>query len=377
MRPARIARKYIQQIDVPPFAQLEMRTTDDVKNEVFGSIEFMTEIEEIGRAHLTGCGQSRNLRTTFLNMQAFVRQAKTYYRSAETLDYRASSLSYYYSFLNLVKAYIATKEPEKIRGEVYHGLIKPRGTRTSDRQIVEVRNGVFPTFYRLVTGQELKLTTRFNVFDLLGYCSDVSLEYEIGKFGRHRITPCRAVVAAEQVAGPYYGLVAVCDFEKLEPHKKTLSAFYSRLEEVNLGKDNCREIFKMYAEEKKRYRFFETRRLFPVNTDATIPMGQIMSHVYDGLKPFFEQTPYPEAGDFTLVAPLRKNLQIPMRESVAIYAVMFFLGSLVRYDPTDLEKILASREAWIFKRFVSTAPITFLRRIRNLIDGRNFIYRSR
>lgn len=377
MRPARNARKYIQQIDAPPFAQVELWTTDDVKNEVFGSIEFITEIEEIGRAHLTDCGQSRNLQSTFLNMQAFVRQAKTFYKSAETLDYRASSLSYYYSFLNLVKAYIATEEPEKIRGKVHHGLIKLNGTRTSDRQIVEVRNGVFPTFYSLVTGQRLKLKTRFNVFDLLGYCSDVSLEYEMGRFGRHRITPCRVIVASEQNAGPYFGLIAVCNFEKLEPHKKTLSAFYSRLEEVNLDKDSCRELFKMYAEEKKRYRFFETRRLFPANADASIPTGQIMSHVYDGLKPFFEQTPYPEAGDFTLVAPLRKNLQIPMRESVAIYAVMFFLSSLVRYDPTYLEKILASREAWIFKRFVSTAPITFLRRIRNLIDRRNFIYRSR
>ena len=377
MRPARNARKYVQQIDVPPFVQWEMWTTDDVKNEVFGSIEFITEIEEIGREHLIGCGQSRNLRSTFLNMQAFVRQAKTFSRSAETLDYRASSLSYYFSFLNLVKAYIATKEPEKIRGEVYHGLIKPRGTRTSDRQIVEVRNGVFPTFYRLVTGQRLKLKTRFNVFDLLGYCSDVGLEYEVGGFGRHRTTPCRAIVASEQNTGPYFGLIDVCDFDKLEPYKKTLSAFYSRLEEVDLEPNSCRELFKLYAEEKRRYRFFETRGLFPLNEDGKIPIGQVMSHVYDGLRPFFEQTPYAGDGDFTLVAPLRKNLQIPMRESVAIYAVMFYLSSLVRYDPTYLEKIFASREAWIFKRFVSTAPITFLRRIRNLIDGRNFIYLSR
>lgn len=377
MRPARRTRQFLRKTHEKPFARYELNTNDDIENEIFGSLEFVTEIEEVGRKFLLERGQRNNLKNTLLTMRAFVRQAKTFHKSAKLLDYRASPLIYYYSFLNLTKAYIATVEPANIRGNVHHGIRKPPGRSLKLQNSVEARGGVFSDFYRIVTGQPVSNRTRFDIFDLLGYSSDVSLEYELGGFGKHQILGCRYAVAAESRTSPFYVLLAVQGFDRIEAYKKGLSNFFSVFEEVDLGNDDCRQVFDLYAEDKQQYRFFESKMTFPIAENDRIPVSEILNHAYTGLKPNFEPNPYSGAYDFTLCAPLRSNLQIPMRESVAIFAIMFGLGSFVRYDPAYLEKLLNSREGWIIERFVSTAPTTFLRRIRNLIDGREFIYNPR
>jgi hypothetical protein len=71
------------------------------------------------------------------------------------------------------------------------------------------------------------------------------------------------------------------------------------------------------------------------------------------------------------------SAQLPMREPLAIYAVFYFLSSLVRYNPDFLESLLASRDSWIIERFVQSAHITLLLYMRNLIHGTNFVYTSR
>ncbi len=45
---------------------------------------------------------------------------------------------------------------------------------------------------------------------------------------------------------------------------------------------------------------------------------------------------------------------------VAIYAAMFYLGSVTRYKPDVFDKILGGRYAWIVQEFIATAPAQFL-----------------
>jgi len=66
-----------------------------------------------------------------------------------------------------------------------------------------------------------------------------------------------------------------------------------------------------------------------------------------------------------------------MNEPVAIYAIMFYLGSLVRYHPEILEAMLAKRDAWMIESFIKSTPTTFLRYIRNLFDENNIVYEQR
>lgn len=367
----------MKNIQVGPFERLEMRTSGDIADELFSSLEYLTEIEEVGRKFLQRRGHTLNILSTVRQMQAFIRQAKTFFKSAETLHYRASPLIYYYSFLNLVKAYLSITDPQAVKKNVYHGLTVPTGPRNVNNKILQTNNGLFPLFYERVIGEKIPRYTRFKFNDLLGYCTDIALEYRQGGFGEHRACLGKISVANAHDTGDAYVLLGIWGFQKIEPYKKLLSLFNRNFEEVELNYEIGRSIFNMYAEEQDIHRFFESRRAFPQDQDGRSPLGEMVFYSHDALEPFFEPINYLEDGDYWLVAPLRKNLQLRMRESIAIYAAMFYLGSLVRYNPTLLEHMLESREAWIIERFAKTAPITFLRRMRNLIHGRNFIYLTR
>ena len=79
---------------------------------------------------------------------------------------------------------------------------------------------------------------------------------------------------------------------------------------------------------------------------------------------------------FLLNAPLNSK-KTAMNEALAIYLAMYYLGSLVRYRPWVLEEMLNTQEAWLVERFVKSAPITFLRHARNMIDHQYVAYGMR
>src|SRR5260370_29243148 len=72
----------------------------DVEKELWSALEYYSEVEEVGLSLLQARGLPQpQHQEIFKYLQAFVRQAKSYYNSAKVLHYRSSSLLYYYSFL--------------------------------------------------------------------------------------------------------------------------------------------------------------------------------------------------------------------------------------------------------------------------------------
>jgi hypothetical protein len=66
-----------------------------------------------------------------------------------------------------------------------------------------------------------------------------------------------------------------------------------------------------------------------------------------------------------------------MNEVLAIYAVMFYLSSLVRYRPNYLESLLNHKPAWLIENFVNSTPETFLKMMVSKIVGTDFVFRRR
>ena len=377
MRPARPTPGFIKEVNVPPFYRYVVSTSDTIENELFGSLEFLSQIDEVGIEFFRRHGHARNLKKSLLQFQAFIKQARTFYDAAEALHYRASALNYYYSFLNLAKAYITIFDPLYVAGHVYHGLTHKRQNAPLSLQFIVCRNGVFPRFYRFITDQEIHLPTSIKVSDLLGYCSDVAYDYEYAGFGLHRSVPCQLVIVSSADQSEYHILLACRGFGKLESFKKSLTPFFRYFEEVDLPKNKARQMFGIMAEQFRFARFFECKNTYPAPANNVIPTGAMASESYSSLRHLFITNVYDDESDFHLSVPLRIKLQITMNEIFAIYGVMFFLADLVRYDPAYIESLLASRDAWIVERFVKTAPITFLRHMRNLIEGRNLVYKIR
>jgi hypothetical protein len=99
----------------------------------------------------------------------------------------------------------------------------------------------------------------------------------------------------------------------------------------------------------------------------------------DALGNHFSQNPFGDSFLFKINARMQVggSSQVVMSEPIAIYALMFYFGSLVRYHPHLLEAMLTKKEAQIIGNFVRVTPITFLRYVRNILDGNYFAYKQR
>lgn len=377
-RAARPYSGWIRIINAPPIARHHLLTNLSATEEALGWLDFVSEIKDTGTKFLRDRGHTTSPQTSFKLFQAFVRQAKTFYRSAENLDYRSSPLNYYYSFLNLAKAYILVQQPQFRGRRSGHGLgFKLRAGSLSQQIVTAGRSGVFPSFYRELTGSQLLQTVHFNVGSLLGYCSDISLEYEMGGFGRHRRAPVKFAIVTDQQREESWSLVAIQNFDLLEPHKKSLRAFNKVTEETTLDNNRARQVFEIFGEVRRGFRFFEGKTRYPYLGGEILPVEKIVSEWCNATAPFLNIHPYHDGYDFVLNPPIRIKNQIPIKEPLATYAVIYFLGSLVRYHPEFLESLLERRDAWIIERFIKSAPHTLLLYMRNLIDGKNFTYGAR
>jgi len=102
--------------------------------------------------------------------------------------------------------------------------------------------------------------------------------------------------------------------------------------------------------------------------------------IMETLNPYFSVHYYDDNKDFDLALPYQDTTHttpIPMNEVLAIYAVMFYLSSLVRYRPNYLEALLNHKPAWLIENFVNSTPELFLRILVSKIIGTDFVFRRR
>jgi hypothetical protein len=129
----------------------------------------------------------------------YIDQAKIYFLDAAASKWRSAGLLYYYSFLNLAKAYLITNRVvtgKSIKStNIYHGLTSaPQNNQTISNFKIEVhpplsnnKRNIFALFYQKLTGEQWPFNSGITVSisDIVSYCDDISHEihsfYGIGK----------------------------------------------------------------------------------------------------------------------------------------------------------------------------------------------------
>ena len=326
----------------------------------------VTPFKAIGKDLLKANGHT-NIPDAFLQFQAYIRQARTFFEAAEVLHHRASPLNYYYAFMNFAKAYILLRTPGFVDKNLVHGLKHKAHSNSLKRQDLKVlQYGVFPLFYRCLTNAAIPQSGHFKIIDLLGYVSEVSHEYRLLNYGDARyyrcrfaicITPANIAFATIAVHVPYPPLSI--DLTKAIVGKKYFDA-------VSLPQELANAAFGLTGEEPCL--FFESKP-YP---QADIP--KIPAEVAAHLSPIISYLTAREPFLFMLNRKIRMPRLAPMQEMLAIYCCMYHLGSLVRYRPDILEAMLSTKDAWLIERFTKSAPLAFLRHIRNLIGGEYQIF---
>lgn len=364
----------------------------DIERELWTALEYYSEVEDIGLNLIQTKGlQPQSLhQEIFKCFQAFVRQAKAYYGSAKTLHYRSSSLLYYYSFLNLVKAYLLFQDPQKIMGRtkqsVTHGLNYKTNTTNTDFQleVIRVSEGIFPLFYEAETSIAISTarTSTLNITSLLSYPIDIGYPYQLVGYGDHKILPSLAAGVIDQTQKQAWTIIGIPAHPSLNNFLNLHVNFLNSFQEVEINKNLLATT--MFAgigvPELSFYRFFQNRTTIPLLADDFIPIPALMEHISNALHPYFSVHYFDDNKDFDLILPYHDSTNtapIPMNEALSIYAVMFYLSSLVRYRPNYLESLLNHKPAWLIENFVNGTPETFLRMMVSKITEKDFVFQRR
>lgn len=371
-RPATPFHHYICKVAPPPLDKQGLSTSDTVRNELFASLELYSEVKAIGRKLLSDNGHT-NVSKGFPQFQSYLRQGRAFFKAGEILEYRASPLSYYYAFMNFAKAYIFVRDTNFQDEGLHHGLMATFGTASIKRQFVKARqHGVLPKFYRQIMNASLASGAEFSVATLLGYISDVTFEYGQFKLGAARTKRGKVAFVGNTQTGQSRAVLAL--YRHSNRHAPTILEQSARFASVTINEIAAHEMFGLKAEESRVVDFYETTTPHPISAQGGIAMQAIVADILSSLGNSLSLCPFNDDFRIEVNAVMNTPKKTAMNEVLAIYIIMFHLGSLVRYRPWVLEKMLSTKDAWIVERFVKAAPLTFLRHIRNMIDGQYLAY---
>lgn len=377
---------YTDPSDLNNIRRISVGTNRDVWEEVFTALRYISDIESEGKKLFSGAGKNTN----FFRFQSFIRQPEVYYQSAKMLHFRAASLNYYYSFLNLAKAYIMIKNPSYISGEkndkIYHGIKSVNTSGSFNKQELLVMNeGVFSELYRLTTGEKFtENVLHVKIKDLLPYISDISHETHKLKIGLSKNHFSSACTVINNSTKKFRLVMLVERYQELSKYKTTIREFEKCFTEVSLDKQSITKIFGVRETLQSGFKVFESKFEFEMFGSKKDQINDSLTR--DASLKCLQSIYIPNYYDddyfkFFLAEPLWHHNQKTMNEMFAIYLVIFYLGSIVRYQPRYLEKMLNSKESWLLEIFVLSSTDTLLRQLANLILeefwNERFIYNQR
>lgn len=362
------------------FVGLGINDPSKKESELWMILEHYSEIKEVRKKFIKSLGitNSNKIEKVSKSFQSFVRQAKNYYMSAKKLPNSSSALLYYYSFLNLAKAFLILYYPDNISGKVYHGLnFKDKRNNDLRNERVFLNEGVFKLLYKHETGEELKNKTSLCISTLLGYCVDISYQYLLGGFGGNSNARGSLMIFIDDNRKKAWGTLALYNFSALEKCKKRIKIFEKNYEKISMDKRVARECFSLSGIERLAFEFYEGNE-YDLSSSGIIPEMDIIKELKESTKGFLISNHYDdEYTDFYLASPYKKNNQFLMNEFLSIFVVMFYLSSLVRYQPYYLDKILDKKESWLINSFIESCPQTFLLYIVSKITRQEFVLAQR
>ena len=359
-----------------PFGRTVLTTSDSVEAELIRYFQLYSEAKTVGRGLLTKHGHPRNAKN-YVRLQAYIRQFIAFYGAAGHLNYRAAPLLYYYSFLNLAKAIAFVRDPAFPAGRIKHGLGQgPVAASLVKSTVISEADGVFNRFFKLIFGQEFPKNSSVDIRELLGYMTDLRWEYGSFNLGAPRSTSASISVTRDARETDFRGLLTVKNIGS-GFDRSVAKVLVQNFEQVLPDQQTIRNIFGWSPARTSEHTFWRTRKAYSPTAPGKIAAHTVCLDIAASLGNKVSKSPFDEDELIAINLDLKQPPGIPMNEFMAIYVVMFFLGSLVRYRPEILEGMLINKDAWLVEVFVRSTPVTFLRHARNFLDDNFVAYKAR
>lgn len=327
----------------------------------------LADVPEDGMALFVGTLKER--RAKYRYFQAFVRQANVYWDAAQAMRGSAAALPYYYGILQLAKAELLLSVPERVMGvPIKHGLSHKTASGTSIRQDrIRITDGVFPLLYKHRTGLTCPRSLSPKVMSLLSMVPEIGMEMRaLGPTRTPSVYGYHAVALDDSRAWSMLLFLGDLPAESERLMRRILRGY----DEVHITDlRNWRETFALSTRVVGRgARLFQAKATY---TDANgkpdiygaIP--ELLAHVGDHFA-----TPVRMHADFALVPTVTKSSAFVIPLPLLRYALMFYLSSLVRYEPVKLDSNLEGAQSFVMDSFVHEVPLGLLAAALDGITGR-------
>jgi hypothetical protein len=332
---------------------------------------------------LSNGGKQKDLKILQQILKARLRQAKNYYSSAQNLPNKSSPVLYYYSFYNLVCAYLVTKGIKITSKKCNHGLsykYEQLGSKFTQEKI-QIRNNpdinnIFPMFYEKMFNKRISISS-IKITNLISYCTDIAYQFSNSGFGHIKIYPSNLVILDKKERKKAWVLFAVPSSLNVSNYSKSFKNLIKLFREVTIDQHQAKTLFDFNPNNMKFFKYYQSEWEYNLMGNDSLPYWQIVSRLNQDFGNVYQSNYFEDSTNLYFLAPLQKNNQQPFNETLAIYSTMYYLSSIIRYKPEYLEKIYSNKEMWLINAFIQSCPSTFLRAMTSLITNKDYVLSMR
>jgi len=295
------------------------------------------------------------------NIRLYIKQADSFYSSAIDASSNTSPLYYYYCFMNLAKAVCEIRHPEfHKKPECYHhGL----SWHPNPNYLVNIQNesvsistkGIWHILWGILSGTPCNIPnpTKLDVLSLFACCPEISSEYRqtIGGNGK-----CITLEKLDLL----HNSTETKFWSKFSIHQHDLHALrLSQKRFLNLISGGVNLYRRVINEDDEN----TNSHCYELITPKTIPPGyddpwwNLMKSEIQMMNLFSHPSP---KGCLSYFIPIQDNLPLALRQLILLYTIMFWLGSLVRYDPHSVAHLQDTRYWTLIEGFISQSRLLLL-----------------
>jgi hypothetical protein len=290
------------------------------------------------------------------NLKLYVQQASEFYQAASSAKPNTAPLIYYYSFLNLAKALCELRNPGfHRRAECYaHGLSwKPDIQKLVDPNVEKVTlrgRGVWHVLWESLTRFPCPQIHRAHLplKKLFSYCPEISVEYARIFGGPVQTVDLYKPDLSYDKTSREAWLTFSVKREELRDYRLSVPSF---LRQIQTQRSTYTEV----TPADKASRSFQSaipKKLAPGDTPwsalHTDILGMnLIAHLSREAKMMYS-------------VPLQEALPLRMPQLVVSYTILFWLGSLVRYDPHSVHALMDSPYWILIDGFMTQSRVWLL-----------------
>jgi len=301
---------------------------------------------------------------------AFLEQARDFFDAAQSHRVSSRPLLYYYSFLNLAKVLLLARR-RRLSDTPMHGLAMvkagSRGGRRFDFQRVRVRKGapgeeVFPELVQALGGSVTD-GQKFKVVQLL-----------------------QQIVGIHSTWAEVAGKCSCFASARIEPVVRSdHAAVFSRVlvrkpwDNPGVWKLICKRAHWSQVRLPERHRIGASGAADLVCLETSpvprkgVSYRSALADLAHGIRAIGVHALLTRQGYRLYLSDFGQAEKARLPQAASIYAAMFYLGAITRYQPQDFDTIVSGSWAWLVSDFLSSQPKQFLYLMAGEITGNDVV----